>query len=80
MSSSTNLLMTRQQLEALTGTKQPARMATWLESRHWVYEPPARRGEIPRVSLAYFEARMSGQSSIDSSRRRSAPRLDFFAA
>lgn len=77
---STGLLMTRRQLEDLTGTKQPARMAAWLERRHWVYEPAARRGEIPRVSLAYFEARMSGQSTIHAQGRRSAPRLDFMTA
>lgn len=73
----TEILLTRTQLEALTGTKQPARMAAWLEQRHWVYEPAARRGEIPRVSRQHFEARMSGKSTTP---RRNGPRLDFLAA
>ncbi|WP_323017745.1 DUF4224 domain-containing protein [Castellaniella sp.] len=73
----TGILLTRAQLEELTGMKQPARMVAWLEQRHWVYEPAARRGGIPRVSRQHFEARMSGKSNA---RRRNGPRLDFFAA
>lgn len=71
------ILLNRAELEELTGTKQPVRMATWLDRRHWVYEPPARRGEIPKVSRQHFEDRMSGKPKTP---RRSGPRLDFFAA
>lgn len=74
MADGASLLLTRQQLEDLTGTVQPARMMAWMDERHWVYEPPARRGEIPRVSRAYFEARMSGRATVG---RRVGPRLDF---
>jgi hypothetical protein len=53
-------LMSRDELGALTGTLQPKRMCAWLESRGWVYEPPARRGDIPKVLRAYRDARLSG--------------------
>lgn len=54
-------VLTRADLEALTGTVQPKRMCAWLGSRGWVFEPPARRGDIPKVSRAYHDARLSGQ-------------------
>lgn len=69
------LLLTREQLVELTGTVQPARMVAWLEKRHWVYEPAARRGEIPKVSRKHFEDRMSGRSTPHAARK--GPRLDF---
>lgn len=53
-------LMSREELGALTGTKQPKRMCAWLEMRGWVHEPPARRGDIPKVLRAYRDARLSG--------------------
>ncbi|MCW5671182.1 MULTISPECIES: DUF4224 domain-containing protein [unclassified Hydrogenophaga] len=53
-------LMSREELSALTGTMQPKRMSVWLESRGWVHEPPARRGDIPKVLRAYRDARLSG--------------------
>jgi hypothetical protein len=56
-----DLHLNRDQLAALTGTVQPKRMVAWLEARHWVFEPPARRGDIPKVAIAYHAARMTGQ-------------------
>lgn len=53
-------LMSRDELGALTGTKQPKRMSAWLDARGWAYEPPARRGDIPKVLRAYRDARLSG--------------------
>ncbi|CAM5287306.1 hypothetical protein ECAE60S_00233 [Eoetvoesiella caeni] len=70
-----SILLKRPELEELTGTKQPLRMAAWLERRHWVYEPPERRGEIPKVSRQHFEDRMSGKPTT---LRRNGPRVDFF--
>lgn len=52
--------MSRDELGALTGTKQPKRMSAWLDARGWAYEPPARRGDIPKVLRAYRDARLSG--------------------
>lgn len=53
-------LMSREELGALTGTMQPKRMCAWLEVRGWVHEPPARRGDIPKVLRGYRDARLSG--------------------
>ncbi len=53
-------LMAREELFALTGTMQPKRMCAWLEARSWAYEPPARRGDIPKVLRSYRDARLSG--------------------
>lgn len=59
-SSSFGALMAREELFALTGTMQPKRMCVWLEARSWAYEPPARRGDIPKVLRSYRDARLSG--------------------
>jgi hypothetical protein len=61
--------LTRDELTTLTGTKQPKRMAAWLEARHWVFEPPERRSEIPRVARAYHDAKMSGEQPGRTRRR-----------
>lgn len=55
-----NALMSREELRALTGTKQPKRMCAWLDARGWAHEPPARRGDVPKVLRAYRDARLSG--------------------
>lgn len=58
---SSPLLLTRPELEQLTGTIQAKRMCDWLLARGWVFERPARRGDIPKVDRAYYSAMMSGQ-------------------
>jgi hypothetical protein len=60
VSRSPDALMSREELGALTGTKQPKRMSAWLDARGWAYEPTARRGDIPKVLRAYRDARLSG--------------------
>lgn len=67
------LELTREQLVALTGYRQPARMVAWLLARGWVFEPPARRGDIPKVAVAYHEARMSGRADPTAWKRRARP-------
>ena len=69
-------LLSREELEALTGTIQPKRMCAWLTARGWVHEPPARWGDTPKVSRAYYDARMTGRPLADQ-QRRVGPRLDF---
>lgn len=71
----TPLLLTREELELLTGTKQPKRMGQWLAARGWHHEQPARRGDVPKVDRAYYAARMSGQQPQPQQRTRL--RLDF---
>jgi len=73
-----DLLLTRDDLTALTGTKQPKRMCDWLAARHWVFELPARRGDVPKVARAYYDARMTGRPLTESA-PRIGPRVDFFA-
>ncbi len=53
-------LLSREELLVLTGTMQPKRMCQWLEMRGWAFEPPARRGDTPKVLRAYHDARLSG--------------------
>lgn len=72
-----SLLLTAQELRELTGFSKPSKMASWLESRAWVFEPPLKRGEVPKVSRAYFLARMSGQVQ---SPRRARLNLDWMLA
>lgn len=52
-------LLSREELHALTGTKQPKRMCLWLQTRGWIHEPPARRGDIPKVLRSYRDSRLS---------------------
>jgi hypothetical protein len=58
----TDLLLTRDELQALTGTKQAKRMCDWLTVHGWVFVPPTRRAEAPKVSRAYSEARLASVS------------------
>ena len=68
------LTLTREELFELTGRKRPSGMMAWLDSRNWIYEPPARAGDVPKVAKAYFTARMTGAEIPG---RRAGPRLDF---
>jgi hypothetical protein len=68
------LTLTAAELQELTGAKRPKRIASWLDDRGWVYEPPARRGDVPKVDRTYYLARMSGQAPGP---KRIGPRLDF---
>lgn len=70
------LLLSRTELEALTGRRQVAAMVEWLHRHNWVYEAPDGRGDIPKVSRAYFDAKMAGTPLPGA--RRAAPRVDFF--
>lgn len=70
--------LTRDQLKTLTGYRQPARMCAWLKERRWVFEAPARRGDIPKVAVTYHDARMSGQS-LQQPQARPAARFDWMS-
>lgn len=76
-SSSQNLLLTLDELQALTGYRTRSKMIQWLTQRDWVFEPPTKRGDIPKVSRAYFTARMSGQQPTE---RRKLPNLDWMTS
>lgn len=72
-----HLLLTRAELAELTATEQPKRMRKWLQERDWAHEPPARRGDIPKVDRAYYSARMSGALTTAAPHQRARLRLDF---
>lgn len=67
--------LTPEDLHSLTGYRQAKRQAEWLAARGWIFEPPARRGERPKVDREYYLGRMSGQAPA-ATRRRSALNLD----
>lgn len=71
----TQLHLTRDDLMALTGYEQPKRMCAWLQARDWIFEPPARRGDVPKVARAYHDARMAGAHPTGT--RREGPHLEF---
>lgn len=71
-------VLSRAELEALTGMQRPSAMMRVLTARNWVFEPPAKRGDVPKVARAYFDARMSGKPMPAAP--RVGPRLDIFCA
>lgn len=71
----TGLHLTREELVDLTGKSQPKRMCDWLTNRNWIFEAPDRRGGIPKVARAYWEARMTGRP-LEGKPRRIEPNFD----
>ncbi len=71
------IVLTPDELHALTGTMQSARQTQWLEERQWVFEAPApgRRKQHPKVDRTYYLARMSGAELPTA---RAKPRLGLF--
>lgn len=67
------LLLTPEELQALTGAERPSAVIAWLTKRSWIYETD-RNGK-PKVARAYFDARMLGLPLPGS---RIGPRTDFF--
>jgi len=70
-----SLTLTRAELRELTGLAQAKRQLLWLEARGWVFEPPSRRGDHPKVDRGYYTARMAG--NLPARDRRTVPRLSF---
>ena len=73
--SGASLILSRDELESLTGFRQSKRMCEWLEQRTWVFEAPCRRGELPKVDRTYYLSRMSGVRSAPT--RKASPLFDF---
>ncbi len=67
-----DLTLTPAELRALTGYMRPAHQAEWLRANGWAHLPPTRRGDIPKVSRAYAEAKLSGQAAPQ---QRTGPNL-----
>lgn len=53
-------VLSRAELEGLTGYRQPRKMAAWLTQNHWVFAAGGGRTPVPRVDRDYYLAKMSG--------------------
>lgn len=73
---SQQIILTREELQMLTGLKRSSSMKSWLEHRGWLFEPPNKSSDFPKVARQYFDYRMSGTPLPG--QRRSGPNLDFF--
>jgi Domain of unknown function (DUF4224) len=68
-----SLLLSRQEIIALTGTKQPVRQRRWFDSRGWPYVDAMGRSAHPRVARSVFDEKMKRR---DPSRAAPQPRFD----
>jgi len=68
-----SLLLSRQEVAALTGTKQPLRQRRWFDARGWPYVEAMGRSAHPRVARSVFDDKMKGR---DPSRAAPQPRFD----
>lgn len=75
MNTTDGILLSRSELTDLTGAFRSSAMVHWLERRNWIFEPPAKSGDYPKVARAYFLSRMTGASVTG--QRREMPRLSF---
>lgn len=66
-------LLTRDEIEELTGAKTAAAQCRWLDMKNWIYETDTKGR--PKVARAYFDARMTGAPLPG--QRRNGPRLGF---
>ena len=69
-----SLLLSRDELIELTGTRQPARQRRWLDARGWAYVDAFGRSQHPRVARTVFASRMIGHDPT-----RKTPEPDFDA-
>ena len=49
-------ILTKQEIENLTGRSQPAAQIRWLKQRQWLFETGA--DGLPKVAQAHFERKM----------------------
>lgn len=68
-----SVLLTREEIAALTGAKTASGQRRWLDKRNWIHETDAKGR--PQIARAYFDAKMTGAPIPG--QRRSGPRLDF---
>ena len=69
-----SLLLSRDELNELTGTRQPARQRRSLDEKGWPFVDAFGRGQHPRVARTVLASRMIGRDPT-----RKAPEPDFDA-
>ena len=69
-------MLSRDEIEILTGLKRPTAQARWLHAHNWIFETD-RKG-WPNVSRAFFDARMTGAPLPSAA--RVGPNRNIFAA
>jgi hypothetical protein len=73
------LLLTREELTALTGTNQAARQRSWLDARGWPYEEAFGRSSHPRVARMVFVQKMLSKDPYSIAGQPRFDALDKFA-
>jgi hypothetical protein len=73
------LLLTREELTALTGTSQAARQRSWLDARGWPYEEAFGRSSHPRVARMVFVQKMLSKDPYSIAGQPRFDALDKFA-
>jgi hypothetical protein len=73
------LVLSRDELQQVTGLKRPSAMCKWLDDHGWPYEAPMRAGEMPIVAREYFQRRLVEPGAVPVGRKlpRLKPNLDF---
>jgi hypothetical protein len=73
------LVLSRGELEQVTGLKRPSAICKWLDDHGWTYERPAKAGEMPVVAREYFHRRLVDPTAptINDMRRAVRPNFDF---
>jgi hypothetical protein len=71
------LVLSREELEELTGLTRPSAMCAWLDDHRWVYEAPVRASEVPVIAREYFHRRLVDPTIGRAKVSRQQPNFDF---
>jgi len=74
-----SLLLTREELIALTGSRQPSRQRYWLDANGWPYTNAMGKSSYPRVARFVFVQKMQEKVSKATARQPRFDALDKFA-
>jgi len=73
------LLLTREELTELTGSRQPSRQRYWLDANGWPYTNAMGKSSHPRVARFVFIQKMQEKASKVPARQPRFDALDKFA-
>jgi hypothetical protein len=74
-----SLLLTREELTELCGTKQASRQSAWLDANDWPYMTALGKSPYPRVARAVFLEKMQRKSMLAAANEPRFDALDRFA-